>query len=145
MYICKYNASIMIKDNLKKILQSKGMTQIQLAKKLGISPETLSRTIGGNPTLKSLNEISQAIDIEVSRLFGQLGVQGYLEFKGSTKKIGSLTDIADFLESIFEEEEYLQYFSERELHEFKDRLEGRILFLKNVDFLRKKGKLLESE
>lgn len=85
---------------IKKILSSKGMTQIMLAKKLNVKPETLSRTINGNPTIKSLNEIANALNVEVVDLFNSREPKGFIEYNDNIYVIKRVTDLEDLLYQI---------------------------------------------
>ncbi len=90
----------MIKDKVKQILTQKGMTQIDLAAKLDVKPETLSRTISGNPTLKSITDIANALDVEVVELFDTDRPKGYIEIKGKVTTIKSFNDLYALVESL---------------------------------------------
>ena len=54
---------------IAEILKSKGMTQTDLAEKIGISRVGLSKAINGNTTITTLRKIATALDVEVSELF----------------------------------------------------------------------------
>lgn len=54
---------------IAEILKSKGMTQTDLAEKIGISRVGLSKAINGNTTITTLRKIAAALDVEVSELF----------------------------------------------------------------------------
>lgn len=54
---------------IAEILKSKGMTQTDLAKKIGISRVGLSKAINGNTTITTLRKIAAALDVTVSELF----------------------------------------------------------------------------
>lgn len=72
MYICStYNIYIYIMLRVKDILKEKGMTQKELATKIGIAEISLSRSIAtnGNPTLDTLTKIANALDVPVEELF----------------------------------------------------------------------------
>lgn len=45
------------------------MTAKELSVKIGISEGALSLSINGNPTLSRLQEIANALDVEISELF----------------------------------------------------------------------------
>jgi transcriptional regulator with XRE-family HTH domain len=90
----------MIKSKVKAILQNKNMTQIDLAAKLKVQPETLSRTINGNPTLKSLTDIAKALDIEVVELFSKNQPTGHIEYGNDIYAINSINDIKSLLVTI---------------------------------------------
>ena len=63
----------MIKLRVKEVLREKGITQKDFASKLGMSEVGLSKSINenGNPDLKRLNEISDALGVPVTELFEQ--------------------------------------------------------------------------
>ena len=54
---------------IAEILKSKGMTQTDLAEKIGISRVGLSKAINGNTTITTLRKIAAALDVEVAELF----------------------------------------------------------------------------
>lgn len=54
---------------IAEILKSKGMTQTDLAEKIGISRVGLSKAINGNTTITTLRKIAAALEVEVLELF----------------------------------------------------------------------------
>lgn len=54
---------------IKEILKEKGLTQKELAQKMGVAEISLSRSINGAPTLTTLEKIAAALGVEVSELF----------------------------------------------------------------------------
>ena len=54
---------------IAEILKSKGMTQTDLAEKIGISRVGLSKAINGNTTITTLREIAAALSVSVPELF----------------------------------------------------------------------------
>ena len=62
-------------ENLRisEILKSKGMTQTDLAEKIGISRVGLSKAINGNTTIATLSKIASALDVTVPELFAPAG------------------------------------------------------------------------
>lgn len=57
--------------NVKRICKEKGISQAELAEKLGISPSALNQRISGNPTLDKIEETAKALGVPVSDLFRQ--------------------------------------------------------------------------
>lgn len=90
----------MIKNKVKSLLAKKGMTQIDLAAKLNVKPETLSRTINGNPTLKSITDIANALDVEVVELFETNSPNGFIEINGTVHTIKSYNDLHELFNSL---------------------------------------------
>lgn len=53
----------------KELLKEKGITQKELAARLGISAPALSIMINNNPTLQTLEKVATAIGVQVCDLF----------------------------------------------------------------------------
>lgn len=58
-----------MKERVKNLLKERGMTAKELASKMNISEGALSLSLSGNPTLSRLQEIAQALGVEVGDLF----------------------------------------------------------------------------
>ena len=54
---------------IKEVCKEKGITVSQLAEKMGIKQESLSRAINGNPTLETLERIANALEVDITELF----------------------------------------------------------------------------
>lgn len=54
---------------LKEVLSERGITQKELAERLGISVVGMSKIATGNPTVETLEKIAKALDIEMWELF----------------------------------------------------------------------------
>lgn len=66
------NNMFTIMDNefrIAEILKGKGMTQTDLAERIGISRVGLSKAINGNTTIATLRKIAAALGVSVSELF----------------------------------------------------------------------------
>lgn len=53
---------------IQEVLKEKDMSQIDLANKMGLTKEGLNKQINGNPTIKSLIKIANAIGVDVREL-----------------------------------------------------------------------------
>ena len=56
---------------IAEILKGKGITQTELAERMGISRVGLSKAINGNTTITTLRKIAAALGVEVVDLFDQ--------------------------------------------------------------------------
>lgn len=55
--------------SVRMLCRKQGITMRQLAEKMQIAPESLSRAINGNPTLSTIQSIAKNLNVEVSSLF----------------------------------------------------------------------------
>lgn len=62
---------MIIKSRVKQILRLRGMTQTELAERMGISKVGLCVILGpeGNPTAATIGRIAEALNVEVWQLF----------------------------------------------------------------------------
>jgi len=83
---------------VKEICKTKGITIGDLAEKMQMARESLSRAINGNPTLDTLEKIAQALDVPISSLFDvESELYGLLQFRGKTYRIDSNQALQTFL------------------------------------------------
>jgi len=83
---------------VKEICKEKGITIGDLAERMQMARESLSRAINGNPTLDTLEKISQALDVPVSNLFDiESELYGLIQFQGKTYKIDNDQALEKFL------------------------------------------------
>lgn len=54
---------------VKEITKSKGLTMKQLSEKLGVTRDTLTRNVNGNPTIETLSKIATALEVPIWQLF----------------------------------------------------------------------------
>ena len=55
---------------VKEICKSKGITMQELAEKMNVTNQALYAAVSGNPTIGKLQEIANALGVEVVDLFG---------------------------------------------------------------------------
>ena len=53
---------------IKEVLKSKGISQIELSERMGITTVGLNKIINGNPTIETLIKIANAIEVDVNEL-----------------------------------------------------------------------------
>ena len=54
---------------VKELCRIQGITLKELAQRIGIAPESLSRTLNGNPKLSTLEAIARNLNVNLSDLF----------------------------------------------------------------------------
>ena len=54
---------------VKEITKSKGLTMQQLSEKLGVTRDTLTRNVNGNPIIETLSKIATALEVPIWQLF----------------------------------------------------------------------------
>ena len=57
-----------IMNRINEVLKEKGITQIQLSERLGITNVGMNKIIRGNPNLKTLHKIARALDVDIRKL-----------------------------------------------------------------------------
>lgn len=57
-----------LSNQVKILCQERGMTLKELAEKMGIKPESLSRALNGNPHLSTMENIANALGVGVAEL-----------------------------------------------------------------------------
>jgi lambda repressor-like predicted transcriptional regulator len=89
---------------IKEVAKSKGMTMAQIAEKIGITPITLSQSLNGNPTLSRLQEVADALGVDVSELFAQSKageeIHGCIFIDGSPVVVNSKEDLLKLVKSL---------------------------------------------
>ncbi len=58
-----------ISHKVKELCKNKGITIKELAEKMDIAPESLSRAINGNPQLSTIRKIAETLGVSVTDLF----------------------------------------------------------------------------
>lgn len=80
---------------VKEVIKAKGLTMQQVAETLGVTRDTLTRNINGNPTIETLSKIADALGVEVTDLFEKSSdeVIGAVRIGDDTHVINSKDDI----------------------------------------------------
>ena len=61
----KSNISSSLLNNVRDLCKNKGLKMKDIAMKVGMAPESLSRAIHGNPTLSTLYSLADALEVPV--------------------------------------------------------------------------------
>lgn len=84
---------------VKSICKEQGISLKELAKRMKISPEAITRMLSekGNPTLSTLGNVAKALDVDVYELFDHFTsamiVHGYLEINNKIYRIQNFKEL----------------------------------------------------
>lgn len=102
--------------SVRMLCRKQGITMRQLAEKMQIAPESLSRAINGNPQLSTIQSIATNLNVEVADLFktslDQSGLTAIVVFRGKTlvtDNINSLLDYAIEIKESLQSEKITEY------------------------------------
>lgn len=86
--------------DIDTLLKEKKLSKTDIAKKMGLSRESLYRILSGNPTLDNIIKLANALGVSVSELFtkGENELSGYVEYQGTIYRISSFEDLEKLLE-----------------------------------------------
>ena len=99
----KMENKVTITDELrvKELLKERGMMMKDFAEQIGISRETLTRALQGNPQYSTLKTIADGLGLSVRDLFKpreeEQTLQGVITYKGEAYVIRSVGDIEELL------------------------------------------------
>lgn len=97
---------VTITDELrvKELLKERGMMMKDFAEQIGISRETLTRALQGNPQYSTLKTIADGLGLTVRDLFkpqeDEPSLQGVITYKGEAYVIRSVENIEELLAKI---------------------------------------------
>lgn len=92
-----------MKLSVKEVCKEKGLTIQDLADKMEMKRESLSRAINGNPTLETLEKIASALGVDVPELFTSSssgGIIGVIRIRDTNYNINSVPDLSRLLDRI---------------------------------------------
>lgn len=99
---------------IKEVIKEKGITQLEVAERLGISRVALAKQIGGKPSLTTLEKIADVLNVEVWELLvspdGILSkikeseLTALIEHKGRFYKATTLQELEEVVRKIKEPE-----------------------------------------
>lgn len=90
-----------MKLRILDICKQAGITQKELAERIGLSAVGLSKAINGNPTKDTLEKIASALNVRITELFEEpTNINGYIELGGTIHKVSSKEDIKKLAEKL---------------------------------------------
>lgn len=93
----------MAKFRIKEICREKGITQKDLAEKIGISAVGLAKAIAGNTTIGTLERVADALGVDITELFAEKGdFVAFVRRQGETFTFDSEKALIDYVEELKE-------------------------------------------
>lgn len=93
----------MAKFRIKEICREKGITQKDLAEKIGISAVGLAKAIAGNTTIGTLERVADALGVDITELFAEKGdFVAFVRRQGETFTFDSEKALIDYAEGLKE-------------------------------------------
>ena len=93
-----------MREKVKQLCREQGKTLAELANDIGILPESMSRAIGGNPRLSTIQNIAKALHVPVAELFtnpeGEGELYGFMVVKGKPVQIRSVEDLERCIQGV---------------------------------------------
>lgn len=86
---------------VQRICKEKGLTMQEVASRLGITYQSLYDSIKGNPTLKRLQDIANALNVEVSELFApKEDFIAFVRINGETQTFTNKERLKEFADGL---------------------------------------------
>ena len=85
-----------LSNRVKELCHQRGIQLKNLAKEMGIAPESLSRAINGNPQLSTIASIAENLEISISELFAvkkQISLTAIIVCKNKAYTAQNLSDL----------------------------------------------------
>ena len=99
-----------LSNRVKELCHQRGIQLKDLAQKMGIAPESLSRAINGNPQLSTISSIAANLGIPISELFvvkEQIPLNAIIVCKDKTYTAQTLSELKLYMNEI--ESEYTHF------------------------------------
>ena len=59
---------------IREVMRRKGLTTTELAKKLGVTRETIQRQIRGTPNIETIQRYAEALEVDITELFSSCNI-----------------------------------------------------------------------
>ena len=83
---------------VKEVCKEKGVTLAEVASKIGVAQASLSKMLGGNPTIGTLEKISNTLNVPIAELFEKpnaSNIIGFVMVGDTVHEVKSVEDVKD--------------------------------------------------
>jgi len=79
--------------NVDRLCHEKGWKHFHLARKMGVKPESLSRSLNGLPRIDTIEKIAKALDVSIKSLFEDpVAIEGFVSVGGKVQRFNSVKE-----------------------------------------------------
>lgn len=85
---------------VKDVCKEKGVTLAEVASKIGVAQASLSKMLGGNPTIGTLEKIADALEVPITELFEKSNAEhiaGFIKVGNTVYEVKSAEDIKNLI------------------------------------------------
>ena len=76
--------------NVDRLCHEKGWKHFHLARRMGVKPESLSRSLNGLPRIDTIEKIAKALDVSIKSLFDDpVAIEGFVSVGGKVQRFNS--------------------------------------------------------
>lgn len=76
--------------NVDRLCHEKGWKHFHLARRMGVKPESLSRSLNGLPRIDTIEKIAKALDVSIKSLFEDpVAIEGFVSVEGKVQRFNS--------------------------------------------------------
>ena len=95
LIISNMDAKDILVFNVDRLCQEKGWKHFHLARKMGVKPESLSRSLNGLPRIDTIEKIAKALDVSIKSLFEDpVAIEGFVSVGG--RKVQRFNSVKEF-------------------------------------------------
>lgn len=81
--------------NVDRLCHEKGWKHFHLARRMGVKPESLSRSLNGLPRIDTIEKIAKALDVSIKSLFEDpVAIEGFVSVGGG--KVQRFNSVKEF-------------------------------------------------
>lgn len=81
--------------NVDRLCHEKGWKHFHLARRMGVKPESLSRSLNGLPRIDTIEKIAKALDVSIKSLFEDpVAIEGFVSVGG--RKVQRFNSVKEF-------------------------------------------------
>ncbi len=79
--------------NVDRLCHEKGLQRYKLARKMGVKPESLSRSLNGLPRIDTIERIAKALDVSIKSLFEEpVAIEGFVSVGGKVQRFNTVKE-----------------------------------------------------